>query len=66
MTVNEQQEIRALTVRIPADLHDWVRRAAFDTRRPINSVITQALEELRAASDPAARMGSGAESGAMR
>jgi predicted transcriptional regulator len=66
MTENTGQKFQAMTIRLPTDLHDWVRRTAFDARRPMNTIVVQALEELRAASDPAARAGSGAESGAMR
>lgn len=36
-----------VTFRIPAGLHDWLRRAAFDARRPMNALVVQALEELR-------------------
>lgn len=36
-----------MTIRIPGDLHEWLRRAAFDSRRPMNAIVVQALEELR-------------------
>lgn len=37
-----------MTIRLPVDLYEWLRREAFDTREPMNTIAVTALEELRA------------------
>jgi hypothetical protein len=37
-----------MTARLPADLHEWLRREAFELRAPMNSIVVAALEERRA------------------
>ena len=37
-----------MSTRLPADLHEWLRREAFDLREPMNSIVVAALEERRA------------------
>ncbi len=39
-----------MSLRLPADLHEWLRREAFDLREPMNGIIVDALEERRARS----------------
>jgi hypothetical protein len=39
---------QAMTIRLPAELYEWLRREAFDTREPMNGIVVTALEELRA------------------
>ncbi len=42
--VMEQQ---AMTVRLPVELYEWLRREAFDTREPMSAIVLAALERLR-------------------
>jgi hypothetical protein len=37
-----------ITFRLPAELYEWLRREAFDTRTSMNAILVSALEELRA------------------
>ena len=36
--------------RLPTDLHEWLRREAFELREPMNAIVVAALEERRARS----------------
>jgi hypothetical protein len=38
------------TYRLPADLHEWLRLEAFNTRVPMNAIVVAALKERRARS----------------
>jgi hypothetical protein len=46
-------ETQALTIRMPEDLYEKLRRAAFDARVPMNALINEGIElrlaELKAA-----------------
>lgn len=44
-----------MSARLPADLHEWLRREAFDLREPMNSIVVAALEERRARSSTRGR-----------
>ena len=37
-----------MTVRLPLDLYEWLRREAFETRESMSSIILAAVEEHRA------------------
>lgn len=39
--------MHALTMRLPDDLHEWLRREAFETRESQNAIVVQALEAER-------------------
>ena len=39
-----------MSTRLPADLWEWLRHEAFNTREPMNSIVIAALEERRARS----------------
>ena len=41
-------EPQASTIRLPRDLHEWLRREAFMTRQTKIRIVITALEELRA------------------
>ena len=43
-------EVHVLSVRLPVDLHEWLRHEAFDLREPMNGIIVAALEDRRARS----------------
>jgi hypothetical protein len=43
-------EVQAMSVRLPADLYEWLRLEAFNTREPMSTIIIAALEERRARS----------------
>jgi len=36
-----------MSIRLPGDLHEWLRREAFETREPMNGIIVAALNERR-------------------
>lgn len=36
-----------MTIRLPVELYEWLRREAFHTREPMNGIIVAALERLR-------------------
>ena len=38
-------ETQAITFRLPADLHERLRRVAFERRIPMNTIATEAIEE---------------------
>jgi hypothetical protein len=40
-------ETQPVTFRLPEDLYEWLRREAFDTREPMNTIVVTALQELR-------------------
>jgi len=46
-------DTQALTIRVPEDLYEQLRRAAFEARVPMNSLVTEGIElklaELKAA-----------------
>jgi len=43
-----EEKVQALTVRLPEPLHERLRRAAFETRVPMNQIVITAIEkELR-------------------
>ena len=46
-----------MTARLPADLHEWLRREAFELREPMNAIVVAALEERRARSGARGRWG---------
>lgn len=37
-----------MSIRIPPELYEWLRRQAFDTRESMNSIIVSAVEQERA------------------
>ena len=39
--------IQPLQVRLPRQIHDWLRQKAFDTRKSINSIIVTLLEKAK-------------------
>ena len=41
-------DTQPVTIRFPEELYEWLRREAFDTREPMNTIVVTALEELRA------------------
>ena len=41
------QDIQPLQVRLPRQIHDWLRQKAFDTRKSINSIIIALLEKAK-------------------
>jgi hypothetical protein len=43
-------EIHVMSTRLPTDLHEWLRREAFELREPMNAIVVAALEERRARS----------------
>jgi predicted HicB family RNase H-like nuclease len=45
----EDESVHAMTARLPADLHEWLRREAFERRVSINSLLVEAAENLRRA-----------------
>lgn len=45
---------RPITFRLPEELYEWLRREAFETREPMNTIVVIALEELRARRQPGA------------
>jgi hypothetical protein len=47
---NGCMDAQAITVRLPRDLYEWLRQAAFEQRRSQASIIADALETYRAAS----------------
>lgn len=47
MTEEHENAMQPTTVRLPRDLYEWLRRAAFDSRRPMGTIVIQALDELR-------------------
>lgn len=36
-----------MTIRFPRELYEWLRREAFDTRQPMNSIVIAALQARR-------------------
>jgi predicted HicB family RNase H-like nuclease len=56
-------ESQAMTIRVPGDLYEQLRRAAFEARVPMNALINEGIElrlaELKAAA--ASENGSGAK-----
>jgi hypothetical protein len=49
-------ETQPITFRLPADLYEWLRREAFETREPMNTIAVEAL-----AAERGRRGGSGRE-----
>ena len=43
-----------ITFRLPEELYEWLRREAFDTREPMNTIVVTALLELQARRQPGA------------
>jgi predicted DNA-binding protein len=39
------QDVQALTIRLPAPLHERLRRAAFDARVPMSQIVITAIEK---------------------
>lgn len=52
MTEEHENTRQVMSVRLPRDLHEWLRRAAFDSRRPMGTIVIQALYELQARTAP--------------
>jgi hypothetical protein len=46
------EDTQAMSIRLARDLHDWLRRESFETRKAMNALITEALTEYRAKHDP--------------
>jgi hypothetical protein len=46
---------KKLTLRLPADLHEWVTKAAKEDRRSLNAQLVRLLEEAKAARETRSR-----------
>ena len=44
-------KFKIFTIRMPLELHEWLRKRAFETRQSINQLIIQALEAFRKKSE---------------
>jgi predicted HicB family RNase H-like nuclease len=42
----EPETVR-ITLRLPADLHEWLRQVGHETRQSINSLIVTAVNEMK-------------------
>ena len=42
------EDTQAMSIRLPRDLHEWLRQEAFETRVAMNAIIAEALSEYRA------------------
>jgi predicted DNA-binding protein len=50
-----KDETQALSIRLPKDLYERLRRAAFEQREPMNAIITRGVErELASGDEPGA------------
>lgn len=45
MADTQDQDEQAMTVRVPRQWHEVLRRRAFDERRPISELVREALRE---------------------
>jgi predicted transcriptional regulator len=41
------EDTQAMSIRLPRDLHEWLRRQAFETRTAMNAIVAEALSEYR-------------------
>jgi predicted HicB family RNase H-like nuclease len=41
-----EEDMQALTIRLPRSLHQWLRRAAFDRKVPMNKIVTEAIQQI--------------------
>ena len=44
--VTPADDIQAITIRLPRDLHELLRRSAFDKRTSMNALIIEAIRKL--------------------
>lgn len=43
------EDTQAMSIRLPKEVHEWLRREAFETRTAMNAIIASALSEYRTA-----------------
>jgi hypothetical protein len=51
--VADDEERVTMTIILPADMHKWLRREAFEQRRPIVALIREAVTQMIATRDGA-------------
>ncbi len=45
--VRVTDDTQAMTVRLPRDIHEWLRRESYETRAAMNDIILAALADYR-------------------
>jgi predicted HicB family RNase H-like nuclease len=56
-------DMQAFSVRLPRDLHEWLRRESFETRTAMNALVAEALSEFLAHANAGHVVMSGAPEG---